>query len=391
MNVPVLLTDGEQRSTLAAVRSLGRAGFRPYVAAGTSRSLAAASRFVRGSAAAADPLLEPDRFVADLMPLIDRWDIRVLLPMTDASHLAVLPARESFPGVCLPCPDAADFERISDKQALLERASSLGIGIPRQVVLDEPGDAPVAGELGFPLVIKPRTSIGGGGAGRARRTASLVPDPDTLATRLRQLPPEAYPVLAQQRIRGPGIGIFLLVWDGELLAAFSHRRLREKPPWGGVSVYRESHELDPTLLDQSYRLLTTHGWRGVAMVEYKLDAEKGQAYLMEVNGRLWGSLQLAIDAGVDFPALLLRAALGDFPRPVLEYRTGVRCRWWWGDVDHLLACVKGGAVAGAQPGRVRALVEFLKLWRPGDRSEVLRVSDPHPFLRESALWLRALR
>lgn len=393
MSIPVLVTDGEQRSALAAVRSLGRAGFRPFVVATTPHSLAAVSRFAWGSAAAADPLLEPERFVGDLVSLIERWSIGAVLPMTDASHLAVLPAREKFPGVCVPCPDAADFERISDKQALLAKAALLGISVPRQAVIDEPGDAWIADDLDYPLVMKPRTSIGGAGASRARRTAHLIPDSAALEPSLRELPREAYPVLVQQRIRGPGVGIFLLVWDGELLAAFSHRRLREKPPWGGVSVYRESCPLDPELLDQSQRLLETHRWRGVAMVEYKLDAETGQAYLMEVNGRLWGSLQLAVDAGVDFPTLLLHAALGDHPRPVLDYRVGVRCRWWWGDVDHLLACLRGGTgvVRDAQPGRRRALVEFLKLWRPGDRSEVLRMSDPRPFLRESALWVRALR
>ena len=40
------------------------------------------------------------------------------------------------------------------------------------------------------------------------------------------------------------------------------------------------------------------------MVEFKLDARDGVAKLMEINGRFWGSLQLAVDAGVDFPAIL---------------------------------------------------------------------------------------
>ncbi len=46
------------------------------------------------------------------------------------------------------------------------------------------------------------------------------------------------------------------------------------------------------------------------MVEFKADARTGTPYLMEINGRFWGSLQLAIDAGVDFPAILVAAALG---------------------------------------------------------------------------------
>ena len=37
------------------------------------------------------------------------------------------------------------------------------------------------------------------------------------------------------------------------------------------------------------------------MVEFRIEHGTGEAYLMEVNGRIWGSLQLAIDAGVNLP------------------------------------------------------------------------------------------
>ena len=115
-----------------------------------------------------------------------------------------------------------------------------------------------------------------------------------------------------------------------------------------------------------------------------------EAYLMEVNGRFWGSLQLAVDAGVDFPALLVRAARGERVEPVTEYRVGIRARWLWGDVDHLLARLRGSVpshLSADLPSRRRGLLDFLR-WRSGDRWEVLRLSDLKPFVRESAAWLR---
>ena len=126
------------------------------------------------------------------------------------------------------------------------------------------------------------------------------------------------------------------------------------------------------------------------MVEFKQDEGTGRFYLMEVNGRFWGSLQLAIDAGVDFPKLLVAAATGGLPAPALDYRIGVRSRWWWGDVDHLLARLRSRRSvlpADMEMGRLRAVLDFLKLWRPGDRSEVLRLSDPVPFARECVGWI----
>ena len=129
-------------------------------------------------------------------------------------------------------------------------------------------------------------------------------------------------------------------------------------------------------------------------MEFKLDAATDTPYLMEINGRFWGSLQLGIDAGVNFPDLLVRAATGDAVEPVTEYRVGVRSRWFWGDVDHLIWMLKTPARIRRRspglPGRLGALLRFLVPWKPGDRFEVLRFGDLKPFLRESLEWFRAL-
>ena len=77
-----------------------------------------------------------------------------------------------------------------------------------------------------------------------------------------------------------------------------------------------------------------------------------------------------------------------------DYRVGVRSRWWWGDVDQLLSRIRRSNTALGLPpgstGRFRALLEFLKFWRRGDRNEVLRWSDPAPFFRETVQWFQAL-
>jgi predicted ATP-grasp superfamily ATP-dependent carboligase len=118
---------------------------------------------------------------------------------------------------------------------------------------------------------------------------------------------------------------------------FSHRRLREKPPSGGVSVLRESVAVDPVAGQHARALLDSLNWHGVAMVEFKQDERDGQLKLMEINGRLWGSLQLAIDAGVDFPNMMADLLAGKALAPLPSYKIGVQTRWLWGDIDSLLA------------------------------------------------------
>ncbi len=160
------------------------------------------------------------------------------------------------------------------------------------------------------------------------------------------MPPAGVPVLLQHRVAGVGEGLFALRWEGRTVARFAHRRLREKPPAGGVSVYRESIEPDPRLVSAGERLLDALDWNGVAMIECKRDPETGRHIIMEINGRFWGSVQLAIDAGINFPVLLVACALGQTPAlPAgTGYRVGIRSRWFWGDVDHLyLRLTRSGA------------------------------------------------
>lgn len=388
----ILVTDGTQRSALAVVRSLGRAGHTVFVCSPRVPSLAGASKYSFAEAAVANALDDPAQLVSDVSDLIERWRIDTLIPITEASLLALLPERNAL-GVCVPWPEVGVFSAVADKRTLLAEAGSLGIAVPRQVVLGTREDAGALDPdtLQYPLVLKPSRSVGEHEGQRVSLGVRHVADAAALRAEIEDLGDAAFPLLLQQRIVGPGIGIFLLTWDGKLLATFAHRRLREKPPSGGVSVYSESVAADAELVKQSRALLERMHWRGVAMVEFKRESSTGTAYLMEVNGRFWGSLQLAIEAGVDFPALLVAAAWREPIPETSAYRVGTRSRWWWGDVDHLLARWRKNADALAlpagAPSRWRATLDFLTFWHPHDHNEVFRMKDPRPFLRETIEWL----
>lgn len=354
--------------------------------------MAGSSRYTRGQAATPDPLEDEVGFVAELKRLIDQWQIRSVIPVAEPALLAVLGARTDLGKVEIPFPDLGVFRKICDKQALLEAAPSVGIAVPKQVTIHSREDIERAPEAWrtYPVVIKPARSVSELNGTRVKSGVAYADSADSLRIQLSTMPPAAFPVLLQQRVVGPGVGIFLLMRRGEVLARFAHRRIREKPPSGGVSVYRESIPADPELVARSQALLERFDWDGVAMVEFKIDAMTGTPYLMEVNGRFWGSLQLAIDAGVDFPVLLLRSFLGEAVHE-RDYRIGVRSRWWWGDVDQLLTRLRRSAhdlaLPPDAPSRMQSILNFLMLWRPGDRNEVFRWYDPVPLFRESWDWL----
>jgi len=389
----ILVTDGEQRAALAVARSLGAGGHRVLMVATRDRSIAGSSRRVAAKFTAPDPLTSPETFVDCVVEICRSESVELLLPITDASLLAIQDRAKKFAGVTIPWPGAEIIRRVAEKAVVLDLAREVGFATPRQYPIAAQADLEsVIAQLQFPVVVKPVRSLAEGRNGRNKVVVAHAASPEVLRRVTGSYPQSAFPLLLQQRIVGPGIGVFLLLWNGRMIARFAHRRIREKPPSGGVSVYCESISMPPGLDASSRQLLERLGWKGVAMVEFKLDQESGTPYLMEINGRFWGSLQLAVDAGVDFPRLLVAVARGENPTPVLEYRTGVRSRWWWGDVDHLVARLRKSndelALPPGSPGRFRAILDFLTLWRPADRNEVLRWDDLRPFLQETHDWLR---
>lgn len=374
----VLLTDGNERTALAAARSLVRAGWEVGVASDGGRrlSLAGVSRGVRGFRLESDPLTDPRAYAVEVGELATRYGVRVVLPVTDASVDAILACRELLPTTAaLPFPALETYRRAADKGAILELARAAGLAVPETVVLSD-ASADIPGAEFFPAVLKPHRSVA-----RARRFGvQFAASARECRALLDQLDSAAFPVLLQRRIRGPGEGLFMLRWNGQVVAEFAHRRLREKPPEGGVSVYRESIPLDPELSVAGRRLLDALDWQGVAMIECKRDESSGRHVLMEINGRLWGSLQLAIDAGVDFPQLLVACAQGRRVAPVRAYRVGVRSRWFWGDVDHLYLRLRNG---GGAAGKLAAVRDFFRGGFRRTREEIWRWRDPAPFLVES--------
>jgi len=383
------VTDGDERPALAITRSLGRRGVSVLVGDERPVSLASSSRYCVRHVTYPSPYRCPGAFDRFLLDFLERERIDVVVPVTDVTTHSVARNRAALPHHCSAAAPSVDvFDFVTDKWSLLQHADRCGIPIPRTHFVDGAAEVkPLLARIEYPAVIKPARS-------RVRTDLDWVPtsvhyahseaDLLRLYTEVPYL--AAYPSLIQERIVGPGLGIFVLCDHGRLRAMFAHRRLREKPPSGGASVLCESLAVDPRFRDQAICLLGSLGWHGVAMMEYKLDRRTGNPVLMEVNGRFWGSLQLSVDAGVDFPYLSYQLALGqplDLPS---AYAVGVRSRWLLGDLDHLLLRLfhSDRDLTDLAPSKLRSLIEFLTCAGTGVRHDVFRGDDPRPMFHE--LW-----
>ena len=385
----VLVLDANQRSALATTRSLGRHGVTVITADESKTALSGCSCFSTQYFQYPSPSTALEQFITTIRTLAIEQNINIILPMTELTTALLLLYRQNLPDIILPCPSLEKINTLSDKCTLMRLAQNLTIPFPKTWFIDNPNDFNVSlTELPYPIVLKPSKSwliLDG----KWLHTAVKFSDSPEQAQDILESDPAfcSHPFMLQERVEGTGQGVFALYDNGNPIAFFSHKRLREKPPWGGVSVLSESVEVNPVLLAHAKTLLDSVKWHGIAMVEFKVAAD-GTPYLMEINTRFWGSLQLSIDAGVDFPWLLYKMACGTPVEPVKNYKTGKRLRWLLGDIDSLYISL---SQKNNNFGRkLTAIMQFLTPSPFRTKHEVNRWGDLKPFWWEIKQYFRDL-
>jgi len=304
--VKVLVTDGANRVALAVVRALGRAGAEVAVVEQERYALKTPASFRSRHVSRHDvipSLAEDGAFLDALAERASGCD--VVLPVSTNVALACAAHRERIPAR-LPIPPLATLRRANDKSAVLALARKAGLPIPVTYAPedDEELDA-VAARVRLPAVVKLRDDAGT--ALEPGQRYAIGRSADEVRSAYRRLHALAPFPLIQEKVEGAGYGVGVLAEEGRVLASFAHRRVREYPVTGGPSTVCVS-VVDDRLTGYAGALIRELGWTGVAMVEFKKDDDYR---LMEVNPRFWGSLPLATRAGVNFPDLLCRRAMGE--------------------------------------------------------------------------------
>ncbi|HEU4416010.1 MAG TPA: ATP-grasp domain-containing protein [Candidatus Angelobacter sp.] len=312
----ILVLDGHSRAALETMQSLGRLGFAVDIAAESADCLAFRSSY------AARKLQQPG---SDQLPGFHAWlraqdrerNYALIVPATELSLLALRALDEDDPlrRKAVMAGNAA-MDVALDKEKTWALAQQLGVPVPQSRLISSVADIGQAPP--FPVVLKPTHSkIPVDGEIRTLAVAVVKDEAQRQSQLLRWLP--FTPVLQQQYVSGGGVGAEFLFDRGNKVWHFVHARVHEYPLTGGASSYRRAIQPPVRLLQDAEKLLTALQWHGVAMVEFKMDGD-GRYWLMEINPRLWGSLAVSIDAGVNFPIGLLQIACGQQPGPQPAYK-----------------------------------------------------------------------
>jgi predicted ATP-grasp superfamily ATP-dependent carboligase len=369
---------------MAIIRSLGRQGYEVVAADSKSSSPGFRSKYVTERVVYPASDADGGGAVTALLEAAKAHDVDLLIPVGEDVVILLSASRSDFAGVTtLALPGKASLAVVRDKFETVKLARGLGVPTPRTVLVHGPDDAAASvGDFRWPVVLKPQASRAVLPAGEIDAFGvEYAGDPQELLQRMRAFEGRCS-VLLQEYCVGDGHGVGLLMDRGRTLAAFQHRRLREVPFTGGPSSFRESVPLDPALFDYSVRLLAALEWTGAAMAEFKVGPDGPK--LMEINGRLWGSLPLAVKSGVDFPGMLADLYLfqGKTRRdtPKLSYTLGVRSRDVKLELSWIQSVLRGRRAYGflPSPRRREGLVAALRLFDPRDGFDVLSLRDPLP-------------
>lgn len=318
----VFLPDAISPRTLSICRSLGKKGISVTCADETPFNLAFFSRYCQERTIYPSPLRAPQRFAEHLLDYLADHPQDCMIPVKEESLDVMMIYRAEFERLTrLPFPPTSIFQICRDKNKTMALAEQLGIPHPKTVTpsrLDQVNE--LAKSLTFPVIIKPRLSCSGLGIARVQTLSSLY---DAYGKVHEQYP---FPMIQEEIPAGEKFDVACLLDENSRpLATFAQKEIRSFPLQDGASTLQES-VWRPDLVELTLQFLQKAGWSGIAEAEYMVDPRDGVPKLLEINPRFWGSLQLAIQSGVDFPYLLYEWSCGRPVQLVHDYKVGQFCR-----------------------------------------------------------------
>lgn len=390
----VLVLGSDTRSFLAVIRSLGRRGLEVHVGWCPAHAPARASRYVTRVHQLPAYTRDGGAWKQALVSLLRQERFDLVIPCDDPTMIPLQHHRADLePHGRIYLLDDHAFRVTSDKIKSYELAASLGVQVPHAVVVTTPAEAERAlDRLSLPVVVKPAHTftpddlVNRGSVRRATTPEQLVAHIETACAR--------GPVLVQEHFAGAGAGVEVLADQGRVLVAFQHLRIHE-PLSGGGSSYRKSVPLRRELLEAAQVIIGALQYTGVAMVEFRINPDTNDWIFVEINGRFWGSLPLAIAAGVDFPYYLYQLLVEgrrEFPQ---DYATGLFCRNLWLDAVWIAENLR--ALRSRDPAALplsRMAGEILHLVTLRERSDTFVLDDARPGFVElgqliGAQWTKA--
>lgn len=223
-----------------------------------------------------------DAMVQNLAAICQWENIAIFLPVNSERLGDFLSKRQLF-GSCLSYIGSNDaYETLNDKRQLYALAERLGIRIPRLYTDYQ--------QVIFPCVVKP-TNLS------SSKNVRYYFDEKTFYKEINETIFQQN--ITQEYIIGVGVGYSAFCCAGNIVSGYGHSRLAEYPVSGGSSVFRSGFiNAQAEMITQW--LISATQWSGFAMIEFKHNPRTNELVLIEVNPRIWGSINQGLQAGTNY-------------------------------------------------------------------------------------------
>ena len=259
------------------------------------------SRYVNAYYPITSPEINLDACILGILEVVASEKIEAILPITDAALEVMKASGNAFSGLeQWNVNEDSAYVYAHNKAHLIEVAGEVGILSPASVLISTLAELDsFVPAWSFPCILKPVSSAVRVGNSVYGFGVRVCKDVNQIQDFGREIILNT-PFLIQEKVQGTGFGFNFFARNGEITASYVHERLSE---YNGQSGYRRSHDAKTfPMYAKCVELVRKIGWNGVGMLEFKVDGSN--YYLMELNGRFYGSSEVAIAAGLNFPRML---------------------------------------------------------------------------------------
>lgn len=337
----VLLTYGWVRSSYNALRNLKKHDLKVFVSDSSSIGMSQFSRLSSGFSKYTSHYEDENAFVSDILNICSSKEIKLILPAHNETEIIARHRNKFSDDLVAMIPDESHCRMFNNKSDAYDFVSNIGIPVPARMRYTDPNliSQSLKKKGMKKTVIKLLT-------GNSSKGVFYGESPDDAQSIVKQLiekyslDKSRYPQI-EEYVEGEGYGCSVLYSKGQFIAHFTHKRLREKIETGGTSTYRET-AVHNRIEAATKTIFNSIGWNGLAMCEFKVCPKTGRFWFVEVNPRMWGSISLAIESGVQFPYLAWLCATQG-ARQAIDYHASCnvnlswKARWLLGDVFIILS------------------------------------------------------
>lgn len=312
----MLIVNAPNRNVLASMRSLGKSGypFEIHMLNQSAKNVAQnvlKTKYLARMSHVVDPSEDFEEFKKTVLQYCRQHNIQVVLGYGFKSVVAMSRFKQEFEelGVVAPLPDFEAVMKAHDKEECFKLCKKKKIPAPKTYFHKNLGDL-LRKKITYPVIIKARRNSGiEDGLRVAHNRKELVKHYKKMHAlgRSNFIQDFTRPVV-QEFIKGKIYDACFFIDKGNVHDFVFQRRIVSQNGSIGPGMFNET--LDGDLKDEAFdlgkKILKKIGWDGSCQVELIYDEKRKHFKLIEVNPKLWGTLELSIRSGVDFPLDMIR-------------------------------------------------------------------------------------